>query len=326
MSRFYPPRPTPDVILRTRADYLHSYKVILIKNSPVFRAIFARAAVTGVPYFAGLPVISIDDDPAEMGAVHDALTDRTFFRHRTEAFSLVSVMFRLGNKYRIEELFELALGRLEHDFPPTLAEYQALHGQSPSGVTEDRMIKYSPSLPFDVVALALKYGMYHLLPAAFYGCISIHEGSLEVRRAIQSGVPRDDEFNPSTAEFSDSLKALCLRGLERVLDAQQTTSFRFFHEPAATRRRFCRNPKRCSAEIQAFHEFSRQPSLPVMALSKLDPANPVLCRGCAAAAATSHRRGQAFFWANILPAAFDLPGWEDLGGEFNDRLYGGFGY
>ncbi|KAJ7471093.1 hypothetical protein FB451DRAFT_1037418 [Mycena latifolia] len=289
------------MILQAGRTRIRVDKRTLADHSPVFKAMFSRAEAAGVDLTKELPVVRIDDEPEDMYLVLGALYDPAFYMQTTKSFRIVSAMLRLGKKYGIDELYEDAISRLEHDFPSTLQEYRELHGQTVGGVPVQTHIAPYPALGFEVVNLARAYGLNHILPTAFYICLIVHLRIDDVKKAIWDGVARDDGM---VVHLSENDKELCAMALALMIDAQQVNSFHYFYGmPDEIIIQGCASRSRCRAAVASFRRFASYPSPCIIALAGLDGWTEPLCDECAGLAEVLHRLGQEHIWQQ-LPSFF----------------------
>ncbi|KAJ6543576.1 hypothetical protein DFH09DRAFT_1390775 [Mycena vulgaris] len=311
MSHYHSPYSAdgPDLILQAGQTRIHVKKAVLTENSPVFRAMFSRAEEAGADLTNGLPVVRIDDSPEDMYLVLDALCDPAFYMETTKSFKIVSAMLRLGKKYGIDELYEDAISRLEHDFPSTLLEYQELHGQTRSSFSVKLHIAPYPALGFEVVNLARAYGLNQILPAALYICVTVHFNIHDVKKAIQDGLVRDDG---RVVHLSEEDKDRCWNAIDKLIEAQRTTSFRYFYDmPEDIISRYCSERSNCTSVVAYFRRLTSYPPLCVIALRGMEILDQALCDECADHAVSVNRMGQTYIWQH-LPSFFGLPPWADL--------------
>ncbi|KAJ7488599.1 hypothetical protein B0H11DRAFT_2191943 [Mycena galericulata] len=296
---------SPDMILQTGPVQFYVDRVTLEEHSPIFRAMFLRAEAAGAD-FTKVPVVRIDDDEQDMYLTLTALYDPP---ETTKSFRLVSAMFRLGKKYEIDELYDDAYNRLEHDFPRTLVEYRELHGQTPRGVCAKTYITPYAAVGFDVVNFARAHGLNKILPAAFYICLTVHLRSHDVQHAISHGLLRE---NNTLAELSSADKDLCLSVLRDLIDHQRRHPFQYFYDVVERGLpQSCTSPATCIVAVASFLEFESCPSPAVITLAGLDAHRQGLCPSCAKRARGLHSLGQGTVW-NLLPSFFGLGPWGAL--------------
>jgi hypothetical protein len=85
-------------------------------------------------------------------------------------FKVIEVMLRLpGNKYDIHQLIAEATGRLHVEFPTTLYHWDRRWVGVQKFIFKG--IKEQNGLLFDIINLALEYGLLSILPVTYFLCL-----------------------------------------------------------------------------------------------------------------------------------------------------------
>ena len=159
----------------------------------------------------------------------------SLYDEREPSYHEISAAIRLGDKYKITELYSQSLAYLKRYFPCTLASWLTLDTYGPPSwkAFEDA----------GAVALARFTGELSILPAAFVACICE-----EVERprdwGIANGILREDGSKErlSTADLNT-----CFRGQANLRAATTAAMLRTF-KPAAAQE--CKTPVECRRALR----------------------------------------------------------------------------
>ncbi|KIM83562.1 hypothetical protein PILCRDRAFT_429401 [Piloderma croceum F 1598] len=154
---------------------------------------------------------------------------------------LVAAFLRLGIKYEIPHLRSEAVKRLIHEYPLTLEKW------IDCDMRNDIMLERGAH--FSVANLAREVGLTSILPAALYFVCEVYSFV-----EILEGIRRDDGQHVILS--ADNQKA-CLRGRERLIEAQHSQTFKWMDATDVTLSPGCSNIEKCKQWRNRCHCFSR---------------------------------------------------------------------
>ncbi|PIL26279.1 hypothetical protein GSI_12035 [Ganoderma sinense ZZ0214-1] len=210
------------VILVARNVEYRVYRGVLAELSSVFNSLFAKprafrnVPLDGVPTFP-CPVVRVSDSPEDFQYllracfVHRMIN---LYEERNPSYYEISALIRLGDKYKITDLYSQSLNFLKHHFPSSFDSWVALPNFTPPG--------WDVSEAIGVVNLARMTGELSLLPPAFVTYIC----AKETAPGIVHGITREDG---SQERLSPDDLIACFEGQAKLRTASVAAVLRTFN-------------------------------------------------------------------------------------------------
>ncbi|KAI1781651.1 hypothetical protein LXA43DRAFT_1188240 [Ganoderma leucocontextum] len=137
----------------------------------------------------------------------------SLYEERNPSYHEISAAIRLGDKYKIAELYSQSLKYLKHHFPSSFKSWDALANYLPFG--------WLTSEAIGVINLARFTGELPLLPSAFVACIC----AKSTASGIAHGIAREDG---SRKRLSPGDLIICFEGKSNLRAATITAVLRTF--------------------------------------------------------------------------------------------------
>ncbi|PIL26261.1 hypothetical protein GSI_12017 [Ganoderma sinense ZZ0214-1] len=228
------------VIIVARDTEFRVYEGLLAGLSPVFRGLFAESHEQRIVPMRGgqtlsCPIVGVSDAPGDLRHLLRACFSRrlgSLYEEREPSYHEISAAIRLGDKYKLVELYSQSLDYLKRYFPSTLDSWTALESYVPPGWRDVEAI--------GVVNLARTLsGELSILPAALVACIcgggsqSAENGSRDAENnsGIVYGIAREDG---SQEVLSPRDLSICFDGKTSLRSATIAAFCRTF-EPTVSR-------------------------------------------------------------------------------------------
>ncbi|KAI1781649.1 hypothetical protein LXA43DRAFT_647545 [Ganoderma leucocontextum] len=227
------------VILVARNIEFRVYEGLLGGLSPVFKDMFqadghaVRNVRVGKVQSFPCPVVHVSDSPEDLRRLLRACFSKrlgSLYKEQNPSYNEISAAIRLGDKYKITELYSQSLEYLKYYFPATFASYCALKEYTPPG--------WNPFEEIGVVNLARITGNLSILPSAFVACICAESTEPELE-GIGHGIAREDG---SQERLSPGDLTVCLEGKTRLRIATITAVLRTFKLTVSPE---CKTPTAC---------------------------------------------------------------------------------
>ena len=242
------------------------YEGLLAALSPVFKDMFlvdghaVRTVPMGKVQAFPCPVVHVPDSPEDLryllrvcfskrlercvyvgsfsDFVHFIADDVkcSLYDEREPSFNEISAAIRLGNKYKITELYAQSLEYLKCYFPSNFDKWHALKDYTPPG--------WELYEELGVVSLARLTGEFSLLPAAFIACICAPSADPETL-GIGHGFTCEDG---SEERLSPGDLTVCLEGKTRLRAATITAFLRTFKPTISPA---CETPPACKKALRS---------------------------------------------------------------------------
>ncbi|PIL26267.1 hypothetical protein GSI_12023 [Ganoderma sinense ZZ0214-1] len=275
------------VILVAQAVEFRVYRGLLAEYSPVFRAMFGAAAPKHPPQMA--PV----DEPQVI-----ACPVVEFFEEMKPSFHQISAYIRLGQKYKLDELYEQSRQFLKHHYTDDLGTWDTHTAWQPAG--------WQGSHSIGVVNLARPIDEPSLLLIALMACVYMDA-------AIVHGLEREDGTRETLTP--DDL-GRCFKASKDVREAHVTVIMHTFQDtasPACGPVKICGRVLRGTLrKLEARMDWlmSSSPFLKFDELLRDIPVELGTCAACTMMVKRRHRKEREAFWAR-LPQLLDIevPGW-----------------
>ncbi|PIL26280.1 hypothetical protein GSI_12036 [Ganoderma sinense ZZ0214-1] len=237
------------VILVARDVEFRVYKGLLSSLSPVFKALFAecqtlRRVSVDEQQTLSCPVVPVSDSPEDLRhLLRVCFTKRLgrLYDERHPSYHEISAAIRLGDKYKITELYSQSLEYLKRHFPSTLDGWLALKRYGPPGWDDFEEI--------GVVNLARHTGELSLLPSALIACICAQSTSDPggKDKGIGHGFAREDG---SREHLSADDLTLCFDGKTNLRTATIAAVLRTFKPAASAECRGAPRPRACEDALR----------------------------------------------------------------------------
>ncbi|KAJ7175374.1 hypothetical protein C8R46DRAFT_890947 [Mycena filopes] len=285
-----------NIIVQVESTQFRLTRSLLSMHSSVFRDMFTMPLPADEPTIEGCPVVVLSGDTVS-DWIHllGALYPKCFSDEAPAAETLAGIL-RLSKKYDIPRFRKDCLRRLKHEFPTTLAEFDALDAASPA------LIKQESGMLLPLAAVARDIGLFSILPAIYYEIV-VTEASTYMPQMLDAQDPR----------FRVADRLACLQGHIKLLHLQSRTTMSWLdggyaYVPA----RSCHSPPICLALVKNIVYHNSMISPPIFALDQWHTSwESGLCGPCLRKAKKYFADGRAACW-DKLPSAFGLPEWEEL--------------
>ncbi|KAF7298005.1 BTB domain-containing protein [Mycena chlorophos] len=294
------------VVLQAQDTQFRVHWGLLTMHSSVFKDMYGlpQPDVAG-PTVEGCPVIPVFDDPTDLLHFFRVLYNPTMLTKETLPFATVAALVRIGRKYDFKELLQAAVSRLTHDYPSTLAEYDALV------LSKKRRIGGYEGKTFDILNLAREHNIFSVLPLAYYTASS---GLRHYRNMGLDGIIRADG---TTSSLSPHDLQKCVMGVNALFRAQlkrgYTLSWVTISPEACSNLPGCMKERSkllqtlLSVEHTRVLLFNSCESIKGWIESSLEHC----CIACQTALLPQLAAGREKGWED-LPSFFDLPPWAEL--------------
>ncbi|KAJ7648618.1 hypothetical protein DFH06DRAFT_1095390 [Mycena polygramma] len=293
---------SPDiVILRAQGEVFRVFVAILKAKSSVFADMFTfpqpSSEAPDIETMEGVPVVTLDDDPAEVEVFLKAIFDSEFFMPPPADSRIEDTLgiLRLAHKYDVPYLRRRALQHLSSIYPTQLSEYSSCS----EAITH---LKLSQAVK--TILTATEVGALWLLPMAYYNTCQLKLVAIITNQYWRT--LRENEQHACLLGY----EAL-LRRFSRILDfllawKEEDDDCEDYIE--CNRRRF-----QLTARLQSdLSPFMQSPLL----FFELDEEGwqslfVGACHNCVEEAKNLHATARRAFW-DALPEIFRLPRWEEL--------------
>jgi hypothetical protein len=208
----------------------------------------------------------------------------------------IETFLRLARKYEFQTLFKEASMRLEHEFPSTLAEWDAVHGKY-------TVIKVFGYEHFDFVRLARDNMLSRILPAALYNCCE----NMDFDEIFGGIVRRDGTLSLLSAEDQQ----LCIKAWRKLI-GKQAEVFGWTGSTSSLFNNGCNKTSKCKEARAGLRTTILGPHLKCVAISPWKASwERGCCRTCINKAKQHHNTNRQKLWQE-LPQIFNLPSWDEL--------------
>ncbi|KAF8141061.1 hypothetical protein K438DRAFT_1636255 [Mycena galopus ATCC 62051] len=291
--------PDGSVVLQAHDTQFRVHWSVLSMHSSFFNGMLGLPQPPDQPNIDGCPIIELSDSEEDVEKLLSALYDPLFFLQTALPFPVIASHLRLSRKYDFRGVLKTIVGRLTHENPTTLDEYDAL--KTGNSYSPTRIINYQ-GLLYDTITLAGDNDLLSLLPCAYYRALV---GSLPAN--IFDGIPRGDG---TVATLSPLHQRACNLGRTALLRAQWDSGNTFGWTEDLDEVG-CTDPTACRAKKYSFfrRHVVRGSLAPFCSVSYVDSLN--LCALCTQVVKGKMTAGRQRMW-ELLPTFFDLPVWSEL--------------
>ncbi|KAI1781650.1 hypothetical protein LXA43DRAFT_647555 [Ganoderma leucocontextum] len=231
------------VILVARDVEFRVYKGLLASLSPVFKDRFAerhalRRVSVDEQQTLSCPVVHVADSPEDLRRLlRVCFTKRLgrLYDERNPSYYEISAAIRLGDKYKITELYSQSLEYLKRHFPSTFDSWIALKRYGPPGWNDFEEVC--------VVNLARLTGELSILPSAIIACIC-GQSSGPGGEGIGYGIAREDG---SREHLSPDDLTVCFDGKTNLRTATIAAVLRTFKPTASSE---CKSTSACEDALR----------------------------------------------------------------------------
>ncbi|TFY54801.1 hypothetical protein EVG20_g9559 [Dentipellis fragilis] len=181
------------------------HQSVLAKHSSVFKDMFTMPPAAGVELYEGIPLVRVTDSAPDLEALLRALYNQPVLSLKSldpDTPLRVKPLLLLADKYDVQHLRTLLVGRLEDDWPQTLLQWDSLEADisgrleayKAHGLAGCELEDNFPE-PGSAIEVARQCNIPSILPAAFYHLsrISIDYDWDNVREAFAD--PPDDWYS-----------------------------------------------------------------------------------------------------------------------------------
>ncbi|KAJ6519012.1 hypothetical protein C8R45DRAFT_1204280 [Mycena sanguinolenta] len=289
-----------NVVLQVRNIQFCVHWGVLALHSSVFRDMRRRPQPHGEPNVDGCPVMQLSDNPTDVEYLLNALYDPTFLAQKTLPFASIGAFIRLGRKYNLKNVLDLAVARVTAVCPTTLRAFDTLVDAGPRSWDT---IEWYYGIEFDLVTLLNENNIWSALPCAYY-------------RAVRH---TQEEFFDGINKGDGTRISLSQRDLRRCAIGHHTLSHKQF-EPGYTfgwaREREltgCTSSAVCRSLREEILKdcTEKYEILALVGPSWLRVRNIGFCAACRQHAKKSLAAGKKKIWQE-LPQIFDLSPWSEL--------------
>ncbi|KAJ6584636.1 hypothetical protein B0H19DRAFT_1015201 [Mycena capillaripes] len=285
-----------NIILQVESTQFRLTKSMLSMHSNVFRDMFTVPLPPDEPTVENCPVVILTGDTAKdwihfLGVVYPKC-----FVEEAPRMEVIAGVLRLSKKYDFPIFRKDCIRRLKMELPTTLEELDDL-------TSTWTLIQDENDIFFTIVSLAREIGLYSILPLVYCFMVTIND-KIYIPRILDT----------TDASLSDGDRLACLRGYHVLQELQSMTTMAWLdlnkpHIPCAT----CQHPDKCLSvvkEIICDLSGIHPPQIWIIDDWSEEWENS-LCGRCGKKAKEVFEAGRIKCWKE-LPAAFGLPGWEEL--------------
>ncbi|KAF8208511.1 hypothetical protein K438DRAFT_1574228 [Mycena galopus ATCC 62051] len=296
-----------DIVLQAEDMQFRVNRDVLARNSLAFHGMFGIPQPPGEAKIEGCPVLTLTGDSAKdlelfLGAFYNP-----FYYQQKLPFDVLACSLRLGRKYEAPAFKEDAKHRLRSEFPKTLDAWDLR--QLRTRINGLELIRPSPAVYVDLLNLAYENGVYTVIPALAFRCLSLYT-------LLSAGFDREDG---SRAVLPDATKVTLACALEAI-QLFQRNNFEWFREEGEVVPNYdeCEGYDTCEAHRQVMCkiECGEEKVDITYTLERWEKVaggdwTGRLCKECEAAAKNEHETGRQRAW-DLLPSFFGLEEWKDL--------------
>ncbi|KAI1795393.1 hypothetical protein LXA43DRAFT_40087 [Ganoderma leucocontextum] len=302
------------VILVARDVEFRVYKGVLAGLSSVFKALFAdrghamRNIRMDEEQALLCPVVHVSESPEDLRHLLRACFSKrlgSLYEERDPSYHEVSAAIRLGDKYKITELYSQSLAYLKRYFPSTFDSWITLEDYDPpSWLAADGV---------GAVNLARMTAELSILPSAFVACIcATSTGPDDL--GIGHGIAREDG---SRERLSPEDLTVCLNGKTSLRTATITAVFRTFKpvvSPACKTSSTCKRAIRDVLLNLGHNVEYLQGGNPFAGYEDfVESADLDLCPACTTMVGERSLKERKGVWDRLPELlGIDVPGWGEL--------------
>ncbi|KAJ7629187.1 hypothetical protein DFH06DRAFT_1441715 [Mycena polygramma] len=282
-----------NIILQAENTHFRVYKGTLCSSSQVLKAAIEDVAdEKGVD---GCPLLLLSDSSRDLTyIVRTIFHPWSYPENEPWPFEAIAAFLRLGRKYEMKPLYDIALSRLTVVYPSSVDRYAARDMQKYIVFADPASRKKRQEIVIDSIVLARQLGLLALLPSAFWYFSTRIEslGNRDIDCILRAD--RDALFSAVVP-----LRVAYANYLFGWLDETVVSSPK------------CALPESCgTTKVQYSLRLWKPPGLPMRFIWDSD-AELGLCRYCVAVGKKHHSEGAKRLWKE-LPSFFGLPPWEEL--------------
>ncbi|KAF7299987.1 BTB domain-containing protein [Mycena kentingensis (nom. inval.)] len=160
--------PFGDIVLQVENVQFRVNRDILAHQSTVFAHMFSSPQPEPIETVEGCQLVHLSGDLADdWGHLLDLLYNPFSAEDHLSVPALAAMLF-LSRKYEMENIRAHAFSRIHHDYPKTLAAYDAIEENVEILLTR---IKYDSGIDVDVLNLVEEYGIKTSLPLVAFLCL-----------------------------------------------------------------------------------------------------------------------------------------------------------
>ncbi|KAJ6519026.1 hypothetical protein C8R45DRAFT_950044 [Mycena sanguinolenta] len=288
------------VVLQVQNIQFRVHWGVLVLHSSVFRDVRRRPRSRDEPTVDGCPVIQLSDNPTDVEYLLNALYDPTFLAQKTLPLAAIGAFIRLGRKYNLENVLDLAVARVTAVCPTTLREFDTLVD---AGTRSWNTIEWYYGIEFDMVTLLSENKIRSALPCAYYRAVR------HPQKALFDGLAKGDG---TCISLSQSDMRRCAIGYHTLSHKQFEPGY-----PLGWARKWeftdCNSSVVCRSLREHILKGCKE-DYGVWALvgpSWLSLSDIGFCAACRQHATKSLAAGKKKIWQE-LPQIFDLSPWSEL--------------
>ncbi|KAI1792218.1 hypothetical protein LXA43DRAFT_887864 [Ganoderma leucocontextum] len=298
------------IILHAGDVEIRVYRGLLEDHSPVFKELFSQSHPTRTLSIDGqqfsCPVVRVTDSVQDLRHVLRGCmpkhTGSLFATTVVPSFDIVSAAIRLGQKYKIIDMYQEGLSFLKGHYTDSLDTWNEIDTWSPTGWDDLQAI--------GVINLARSTGELSLLPTAFMVCAVLLQSNLV------HGFTREDG---SQEHLTLDDIGRCLEAKDRLREASVIAHFRALTPAVAPA---CKASSQCARTFKhAFRGKGMEANVHLMMTDDVllntplryfetKDGNYTLCQPCVAMVDERDRKENLALW-NRLPGllGIDVPAW-----------------
>ncbi|CAA7266067.1 unnamed protein product [Cyclocybe aegerita] len=272
-------------------DQVVMHRSMLSRHSIVWKDMFKVPQPYEQNLVAGCPVIQLSDDEKDLehvlGIFYDNL--KGFDAENPISFPIVAAMIRLGHKYQLDYLRDMAVNILKSEYPSTLELWD-------EGF--DRISRTCDDSYADIVSLASEFSLNTIRPCVYL---------MYVTKTSLSAVMSDPLLSREEV-------ACCVLGRDKLV-AWINSTYKSKHFTMAGRRQDCQNHEKCSPSrrmiFETFNLWEVEDGNITVFPTWNRPKSHTTCKACYRDLQTCYDEVRMSAW-KMLPSFFGLPDWEDL--------------
>ncbi|KZP18355.1 hypothetical protein FIBSPDRAFT_791982 [Athelia psychrophila] len=314
----YPERSDPwfsdgNIVLEAEGIHFKVYQGILAANSSIFKDLFSFGQGDAEHIVEKCHVVQLSDKAEDLRIVLHSLHDCTRYDHAATdkkiPLSVLIAYLRLGRKYDIAHLSEIAMSKLALECPTTLEARQ--HIIESSSINWPRFIDIDCTRRhhFLLVNLIREHNILQYLPYALYICATPDPND-SFEEAPWSLFSPNPESNSDERYLSTADHHACTRG-QKILGQLLINRTISWIESCDT----CAEQQCLSFKNVLQPRYLSPIKIGYLFHTWDTTWENMLCPGCVDLCKNINDQGAQDAW-NRLPSIFGLPSWEELAGTW----------
>ncbi|KAG1731351.1 uncharacterized protein EDB91DRAFT_1252221 [Suillus paluster] len=276
------------VVLKAGDKLFRVHRSFLSQKSSVFAAVLPKSQAESTETHDGCPLFALDDDAEEFRQLLLTIYEISYFEDNVRYLTYLRALIRLGTKYQMKTLRDLALERLKRGVPSTLASFDVPEHQKDRANAQQDVLA--------IINLAREINCLELLPCAYYYCSRLSTSTIF-------------KGSDGVVLASPDITA-CILGKDQLLDMQRRTTHSFLYTLPKLNKscgQGCGENDRCLLQYLQHQDFTTPSTFELFT----DWEKIGVCKDCAPSHQSRHMKGRQDAWEQ-LPKIFGLESWKKI--------------